>query len=209
MEIAGAYVSFTEVTPGGHDAYNRWHLFDHLPEQYRLVGVASGARWVLTPRARRRAVVRPPLENVHYVTLYLLTEPLDDAVSQLRALGARLRDAGRFDTHRTSHLAGPLRVVGRATGPADPIDPRAVPFAPHRSVRVVLDGDPMTTGEEPGVVGCWTFDGIERLAGRTISVVWCRTSADDGAAPPDADAGFDGRLDVIDPFGLFDWFDGE
>jgi hypothetical protein len=211
--IAGAYVSFTEVGGGGHEAYNRWHLFDHLPEQYRLAGVASGARWVLTPDARRRAVTRPPFDRVHYVTLYLLAAPLDETITQFRALGAELRDLGRFDTHRTSHLAGPLRVTARSTAAGNPLDPAGVPFAPHRSVRVVLDGtggrDDVPGAVGDGLVGRWTFDGIERLAGRTLAVSWHEPTAGDVTATVDDRAAFDARLDVIDPFARHDWFDAE
>src|SRR5687768_7820437 len=119
MDVAGGYLSFTEVDPGGHDAYNRWHLFDHLPEQYALNGVAWGQRWVLLPQQRAVARVEPPLDRIHYVTLYLLTEPFDETVAAFRTLGRRLRDAGRFDRHRTSHLSGPLRVAGRTTAPGN------------------------------------------------------------------------------------------
>jgi uncharacterized glyoxalase superfamily protein PhnB len=193
MDITGAYVSFTEVTPDGHDAYNRWHLFDHLPEQYRLPGIAHGQRWAVTSVI----VAEPPLDRVDYVTLYLLTEPLAENVRAFWALGKELADAGRFDDHRVSHLNGALRIRDRRTAPPNPLDPRAVPFAPHRSVRIVLDGD---AGEVDGAVGTWTFEGVDTIAGRTVTVTWSEDVASRPQVTARDRAAFDAVLRVIDPF---------
>ena len=47
------FFSFTEVTdPGAHRAYNEWHQFDHLPEQFSIDGIVFGQRWVYTPACR-------------------------------------------------------------------------------------------------------------------------------------------------------------
>jgi PhnB protein len=193
MEITGAYVSFTEVTPDGHDAYNRWHLFDHLPEQYRLPGIAHGQRWAVTSVL----AAEPPLDRVHYVTLYLLTEPFEENVQAFWALGRELADAGRFDDHRVSHLNGALRIRDRRTAPANPLDPRAVPFAPHRSVRVVLDG---TDAGLDAAVGTWTFDGVDTIAGRTLTVTWSEAFAREPPEEARGRAAFDAVLATIDPF---------
>jgi uncharacterized glyoxalase superfamily protein PhnB len=197
MDVTGAYVSFTEVTADGHETYNRWHLFDHLPEQYRLPGIAHGQRWAVTSAV----AAEPPLDRVHYVTLYLLTEPFDENVKAFWALGKELADAGRFDEHRTSHLNGALRIRDQRTAPPNPLDPRAVPFAPHRSVRVVLDGRD-TTGSDieiDGAVGTWTFDGVDAIAGRTLTVTWSE-AADPPPPQPSGAAAFDAVLRTIDPF---------
>jgi uncharacterized glyoxalase superfamily protein PhnB len=196
MEITGAYVSFTEVTPDGHGAYNRWHLFDHLPEQYRLPGIAHGQRWAVTSLL----AAEPPLDRVDYVTLYLLTEPFDRNVREFWALGKELADAGRFDDHRVSHLNGALRIRDQRTAPPNPLDARAVPFAPHRSVRIVLDGADGSSGGVGGAIGTWTFDGVDAIAGRTLTVTWSEAFA---PQPPDstaATAAFDAVLRTIDPF---------
>jgi uncharacterized glyoxalase superfamily protein PhnB len=196
MEITGAYVSFTEVTHDGHDAYNRWHLFDHMPEQYRLAGIAHGQRWAVT------AVVAatPPLDGVAYVTLYLLTEPFEQNVREFWALGKELADAGRFDDHRVSHLNGALRIRGQRTAPPNPLDARAVPFAPHRSVRIVLDGTDGGSDDIEGAIGTWTFDGVDGIAGRTLTVTWSEALAPHPLRPSTGGASFDAVLGTIDPF---------
>ena len=78
MKPSYGFFSFTEVTdPAAHHAYNEWHQLDHLPEQYPLPGIVHGQRWVSTPACRAaRAVSGPPLDPIHYVTCYLMAEPI-------------------------------------------------------------------------------------------------------------------------------------
>jgi hypothetical protein len=45
------FFSFTEITdPSAHRAYNEWHQFDHLPEQFTIERITFGQRWVCSPR---------------------------------------------------------------------------------------------------------------------------------------------------------------
>ena len=83
------FISFTEITdPREHHAYNEWHQLDHMPEQFPLDGIAYGQRWVSTPACRAaRAASGPLLDSIHYVTLYLMTEPIDRTLREFRALG--------------------------------------------------------------------------------------------------------------------------
>src|SRR5688500_3866608 len=111
-KVTHGFVSFTEVEPGEHQSYNAWHLFDHLPEQLPLPGIVWGQRWVLSPTLERFRRADAPLDRVHYVTLYLLAAPVAETLAGFRALAQRLRGAGRFHLHRTSHLSGPLAVGG-------------------------------------------------------------------------------------------------
>ncbi len=78
-KVKVGFFSFTEITdPSEHRSYNEWHQLDHMPEQYPLPGMAFGQRWVSTPACRAaRAVDGPLLAPVHYVTLYLMTEPVE------------------------------------------------------------------------------------------------------------------------------------
>ena len=53
-KIRRGFFSFSAVTaPGEHRNYNAWHLFDHVPENLGLPGVAHGQRWVCPPEYRR------------------------------------------------------------------------------------------------------------------------------------------------------------
>ncbi|HLN42868.1 MAG TPA: hypothetical protein VK215_10465 [Acidimicrobiales bacterium] len=178
------FFSFTEITdPAEHRSYNQWHQLDHMPEQYLLPGVLFGQRWVSTPACRRaRAHDAPALAPIHYMTLYLMGEPLDTTLEEFRALGGTLRDAGRFHGHRRSRLSGPFTVTGMAAAPRVLVSAEAVPYRPNRGVYVVVregatipEGGPAapvapprgTVGDEgrlaaallevDGVAGTWTF----------------------------------------------------
>ena len=58
------FFSFTEITdPTLHGAYNQWHQFDHLPEQFTVDGIVFGQRWVASPRCQQ-ARVQSSLDRV-------------------------------------------------------------------------------------------------------------------------------------------------
>lgn len=197
--VGGAYVSFTEVTdPAEHGSYNSWHLFDHLPEQGPLPGVVWGARWVGDPSCRRawRPPTDPRLGAAHYLTVYLLADPLDRSVEVIRRRGRELRDLGRFHHHRVARLAGPLRVEGARAAPRVAVSAEAVPHRPALGVHVRVE--PVDEGSSradpgaalarlvavPGVAGVWSFvagegdltwsDGAERAPAPPLrlTVAW-------------------------------------
>ena len=59
--IRVGFFSLVEVTdPAEHKAYNEWHQFDHLPEQYQIPGIAFGQRFVASPRCRDARVLAEP-----------------------------------------------------------------------------------------------------------------------------------------------------
>ena len=118
MKVAYGFFSFTEVTdPAEHRSYNEWHQLDHLPEQFPLPGIVYGQRWVSTPACRAaRVVSEPDLDPIHYVTCYLMAEPIDETLDEFFALGAELHRLDRFHQHRQAHLTGPFRVRARAGG---------------------------------------------------------------------------------------------
>jgi len=171
-KVVVGFFSFTEITdPAEHRSYNAWHQLDHMPEQYPLAGVVHGERWVCTPACRSaRAVDGELLRPVHYVTLYLMGEPVDETLREFRALGERLRAAGRFHEHRRSRLSGPFEVTAMAAAPRVLVSAEAVAFRPNRGVYVVVHDPAGAAGpgdgahplmsamlEVPGVAGVWTF----------------------------------------------------
>jgi len=178
------FFSFTEITDRAeHRSYNEWHQLDHMPEQYPLPGVVFGQRWVSTPACRRaRAFDDPMLAPIHYMTLYLMGEPVDATLEEFWALGETLRAAGRFHEHRRSRLSGPFSVTGGQAAPRVLVSADSIPYRPNRGVYVVVhetnesdqreaalagaapggadDGDErLTTAllEADGVAGVWTF----------------------------------------------------
>jgi hypothetical protein len=175
-KVKVGFFSFTEITdPSEHRSYNEWHQLDHMPEQYPLPGMAFGQRWVSTPACRAaRAVDGPLLEPVHYVTLYLMTEPVETTLEEFRALGGELRRVGRFHEHRRTVLSGPFDVATVDAAPRVLISAAAVPYRPNRGAYIVVEDLPPPEGptddgatdpganvdallEETGVAGVWTF----------------------------------------------------
>jgi hypothetical protein len=197
-KIGVGFFSFTEITdPGEHHAYNEWHQLDHMPEQYPLEGLAFGQRWVSTPAcAKARVVSEAPLDATHYMTLYLMTDPVDRTLREFYELGGRLRALGRFHRHRRSRLSGPLRVLDTAAAPRVLVSAEAVPYRPNRGVYVVVEEprdraalDDYTRWlhvehhdrllDVPGVAGLWTFstsaafrDHPWDTGDRRITVLW-------------------------------------
>ena len=177
-KVRVGFFSFTEVTdPGEHHAYNRWHQLDHVPENRALPGIAHGQRWVRTHacRERHRPSAEPALDRIHYVTLYLMTAPVERTLDEFRNLGARLAAIGpRFHRFRESHMNGPFLFVQARVHPRVLVAPEALPYRPQRGVYVSCfdvpdpaEYDAVTEWldrtrfpdalEVPGVAGVWSF----------------------------------------------------
>lgn len=139
--VVAGFFSFTEITePSEHRSYNEWHQLDHLPEQLPLEGVVYGQRWVCTPACRdARMAASSRLEPVHYLTLCLLADPLEDTLRTFVASGEDLRAAGRFHQHRKARLSGPLRLVDTRVAQRVSISAEAVPYRPNRGVYVTVE----------------------------------------------------------------------
>jgi hypothetical protein len=213
-KVEVGFFSFTEITdPAEHRAYNEWHQLDHLPEQLPLRGVAYGQRWVATPACAAAALhADDALAETHYVTLYLMTQPVEQTLAEFLALGQRLRSLGRFHLHRRSHLSGPLQVLEASSAGRVLISPEAVPYRPNRGVyvqvqdvaRVAPDLDAWCA--VGGVAGAWTFANDERR----VTVAWLDGAPLDVAAeiPPGPSDGveFAGPFETITPW-EWNWFD--
>lgn len=223
-KVKVGFFSFTEITdPNEHQAYNEWHQLDHMPEQFPLDGIAYGQRWVSTPACRdARVVSEVPFDDVHYVTLYLMTEPVDRTLHEFFDLGRRLRALGRFHRHRRSHFAGPLIHLEGAAALRVLVSAESVPYRPNRGVYVIVDDtcdrsllDEHTRWlhaehhprllEVPGVAGLWTFSTSPTFANhpwetgdRRITVVWLDDDPCTVApALDEADAPRRARRDVV------------
>jgi hypothetical protein len=239
-KVSAGFFSFTEVTRADqHRSYNEWHQLDHMPEQYPLRGIVFGQRWVSTPACRRaRVLSEAPLDPVHYVTLYLMSEPMQETLREFRELARRLRRAGRFHEHRHAHLSGPFRLLeARAAGRVR-VSPEAVPFRPNRGIFVTVEDVGLSGAEAghgldeppmvellraPGVAGIWRFGPYGHDAGwaagnRVITVVYLdddpvKLSAEVGAALESRWRRSGVRPVFAGPFETitpweWDWFDG-
>jgi hypothetical protein len=215
------FFSFTEITdPGEHRSYNEWHMFDHMPEQYPLAGIVYGQRWVSTPACRAaRSASGPELDPIHYVTLYLISEPVERTLREFMDLGAELHRRGRFHQHRRSLLSGPFRLIDQAAAERVLISAEAVPYRPNRGVHVSVarnaGPDPAELVTRDGVAGCWTFAATDEWPGNTwhaddlhVTVCWLDDDpiAAAGVLPAPADAVLAGPFETITPE-RWDWFE--
>ncbi len=196
-KVQVGFFSFTEITdPAEHHAYNEWHMLDHMPEQYPIPGVAYGQRWVRTPALRAASLVAAdsPFDPVHYVTLYLMTDPVDRTLRDFYTLGGDLRALGRFHAFRRSHLSGPLRFLESTVAQRVLVSADAVPYRPHRGVHVIVerveqhDADYLQWCHThhatalcalEGVAGVWQFatspaykDHVWEPGNRRVTVCW-------------------------------------
>jgi hypothetical protein len=157
------FFSFTEVPAPAHAGYNAWHQLDHLPEQYRIPGIAHGERWVAAPDCvAARIVDDETLGRAQYVTLYLLGQPLDATIDAFGALARELAEEDRFFADRTALLAGGWRLSQTATSPRLPISPHVIPWRPAQGVFVLVESGGPDPGfgallDVEGVAGGWTF----------------------------------------------------
>ncbi len=232
-KVTTGFFSFTEVTdPAEHHSYNEWHQLDHMPEQFPLAGIAYGQRWVWPPARRTSsqvhgsALATPPFDRVHYVTLYLMQEPLDETLTEFLEWGKELGRRGRFHRHRTAHLSGPFSLVETRAATRVLVSAEAVPYRPHRGIRVVVEPaelasseptDPSALCDVEGVAGVWQFETDPRFdahvwntGGRRITVAWIDGGLDATSVRLSAldRAGVDlsATLETITPW-QWDWFD--
>ena len=195
------FFSFTEITdPNEHHAYNEWHQFDHMPEQYRIPGIVHGQRWVSTPDcASTRLVAEEPVNATHYITLYLMSDPVESTLRSFSDLGYELRSLGRFHAHRRAVLVAPHQWLDAHAARRVLVHPESIPYRPNKGVYVIVEEpnsdialDQLDSWiqnlhtswndracEVPGVAGIWQFVSNPRLQGpgwnegtRRITVCW-------------------------------------
>lgn len=183
-DVEAAVFSMTRRTADGSDAaYLRWHMLDHLTEQYRIVGFRHGQRWVSTPECRAaRAVSAGSFDDVDHIVNYLFAEPLEAAFDDFSALGATLLAADRMPASsfgaagsdmnqvRRVHI-GVYDVVATAASRAALVGAAVIPWRPARGVYVLVER--VAAGAEggaeldrlaqtPGVAGLWRYRGSKR-----------------------------------------------
>jgi len=141
LPIKVGFFSFVEVPdPSEHGAYNEWHQLDHLPSQYAIPGIAFGDRWVLTPRCRAAQLAcSDHLAPVQYVALYLMTDPIEQTLTDFVELGHRLGNLGRFHRSRATRLFGGLQFLATYASPDVLIAPEVLPYRPAAGVYVIVE----------------------------------------------------------------------
>ncbi len=164
----------------------------------RLASTRSPARAVQHPGRRVRATLgarpgvrRPtrswsttPWATFHYLTMYLMTEPLAETLDEFAEVRERVAKLGRFYEHRRARLSGAWVFLEAMAAPRSLVAPEVIPWRPNRGIYVVIDepldavealrrsrwGRPSTSTsacgtpshfpqllEVPGVAGLWSF----------------------------------------------------
>jgi len=201
-DAVAAVVSLSSRHAEGLDAeYLRWHVLDHLPEQYRLVGLRLGQRWVSTPACRAaRAASTAPYDAVDHVVQYLFAEPVDAALANFFPLGTALGGIGRMSMRLPRVQVGGWDLIGTAVADRILVGAAVAPWRPAAGVYLLVEqltptGEADTIDLEelvgaPGVFGAWSYRGAEPrhpMMASTAGLVLTVCYVDD--APVDVAAG--------------------
>jgi len=175
IRVKAAFFSITPPAPPGDDgSYLRWHLLDHMVEQYQLPGIQYALRYIADGEyLDRRIVARGHLENVGNVVNYLVGDPVQQTHDDFMELGPRLAEMGRFPEVRPSLQLRMPALLHWYSSPRAQISPEVVPFRPHRGVLVIVEepaGDDVAAWLQwlhadhypavlasPGVAGVWMY----------------------------------------------------
>ena len=154
-KIKRGFFSFSAVTRAGqHQAYNAWHMFDHIPENMALQGVMHGQRWVCPPEYQTQRLADDAALAPHqYMTLYLFEEPADKVTREFIDLAPRLEALGRFNHDRKSYLSGPFMLVKAYAAARVLVSPEAIPYRPGTGLFVTVDD--VADASMEGSIGTW------------------------------------------------------
>ena len=175
LRVKAAFFSLTPPAPAGDDgSYLRWHLLDHMPEQYQLPGIQLALRYIADGNyLDSRIAGAGPLEDVGNVVNYLVGDPVQQTHDDFMELGPRLAERGRFPQMRPSLQLRMPALLHWYAAPQALISAEVVPFRPHRGVVILIEepvGDDVAgwqqwlhTDHYPailgtlGVAGAWMY----------------------------------------------------
>nr|WP_231969276.1 MULTISPECIES: hypothetical protein [unclassified Mycobacterium] len=176
IRVRAGVFSLTAAAPADDDgSYLRWHLLDHMPEQYQLPGIVYGLRWIADgDYPQHRLAGNGPLAEIANAVHYLVGDPVEQTFDDFVTLGRALRENGRFPVVRPSLQVAGLRLLQWQSAPHALISAEVVPFRPHRGVVLIVeepvdgrrpDGWLQWLHAEhhpallatPGTAGAWTF----------------------------------------------------
>lgn len=133
--------SLTPPAPPDDDgSYLRWHLLDHMPEQFQLPGVVLAHRWTADAELRAaRLAGDGPLAEVANVVEYYVGDPVQPTLDDFLPLGGRLRELGRFPERRPSLGVRMLAHRGWYAASSALVSPEVIAHRPHRGVVLLLE----------------------------------------------------------------------
>ncbi|MBL7487551.1 hypothetical protein I6A60_16790 [Frankia sp. AgB1.9] len=141
IRVKAAFFSATGPAPEGDDgSYLRWHLLDHMPEQYQLPGLVYATRWTTdSAYLGARIAGTGPLADVANVVNYLVGDPVQQTHDDFLELGVRLAEAGRFPIRRPSLQLRLLALLRWYAAPRALVAAEVVPFRPHRGIALIIE----------------------------------------------------------------------
>ena len=170
-DVRFAVVSMSKRAADGDDAgYLRWHVLDHLPEQYRIDGMRNGTRWFSNGACRSaRAASEAPYDDVDHIVAYLFGGPddvsVDSAIDVFFSLGGSLHAIDRMPVSLPRVEVGGWVLVSKVASPRVMAGADVVPWRAQRGIYVVIEH--VTAGVDPqdlddlvgvdGVAGVWRF----------------------------------------------------
>jgi hypothetical protein len=178
MRVQAGFFSLTPAPPPDDDgSYLRWHLLDHMPEQFQIPGIVHALRWIADgDYPDHRVAAHGPLADVGNVMHYLISDPVKETFADFVTLGRALRENGRFPVFRPSLQVAGMQLLQWYAAPHALISPEVVPFRPHRGIVLIVEEPTDTTAGRPdewlqwlraehypallatpGTAGAWTF----------------------------------------------------
>lgn len=151
IRVKAAFFSFTPpAAPDDDGSYLRWHLLDHMPEQYQLPGIQLALRYIADGEyLTSRIASSGHLEEVGNVVNYLVGDPVQQTHDDFMQLGRRLAELGRFPEVRPSLQLRMPALLRWSGAPQALVSAEVVPFRPHRGVVVIVE-EPLSDD-----VGAW------------------------------------------------------
>jgi hypothetical protein len=180
IRVKAAFFSLTPPPGPAEDisGYLRWHVLDHMPEQYQLPGIVHATRWIADAACLDAAIAgEGRLERVGSIMNYLVGDPVQQTHDDFMELGPRLAELGRYPEARRSLQLRMLALLRWYAAPRVLVSAEVVPFRPHRGIIAIVEepaaqpggGDvagwlqwlhaehyPALLGV-PGVAGAWMY----------------------------------------------------
>jgi hypothetical protein len=151
IRVKAAFFSFTPPGPPNDDgSYLRWHLLDHMPEQYQIPGIQFALRYIADGAYQdSRIAATGDLAQTGNLVNYLVGDPVQQTHDDFMELGPRLAERGRYPDVRAFLQLRMPALLSWYGAPQALISAEVVPFRPHRGVLTIV--------EEPaeGDTGAW------------------------------------------------------
>lgn len=141
IRVKAAFFSLTPPAPPDDDgSYLRWHLLDHMPEQYQLPGIQLALRYIADGEyPDHRIAGNGRLAEVGNFVNYLVGDPVERTHWDFMELGPRLAEMGRFPEFRKYLQLRMPALLHWHAAPRIQVSDEVVPFRAHRGVVLLVE----------------------------------------------------------------------